>query len=489
MNRNMQSQPQAQDTMIGINTVPGNRKPGEMQGGKQPVRIDAWLAANLPYLHPTRRKVLSAVADLTSDGQEATSSQVRQQVDISQQLLNRHLHGLESDGLVELSKPGPGLPLRTRITSAGLRALGRRGPQAALAPAVPSQPKQKPEPSPQPSPRPQNRRERFLQELYQALKPFLTGLDQAAFQAKAAQGLAQGSHRGLLQALRPHLVGLDDACFTLVLKHVLSRVTGRPVKLSLSPAAPKPQPAPRSAPDPRQPPALSPAEKALEAKLAQRVHPDYRGMPWYQRTREFSNEWDRIRRRRLGLLVTSFDNFAPRWQRDDWYDFNLARRQADARGASYIDWIEAQFQKTEEGQDVPPQKLHGEDAISAYHEYRGEDSDRDSNLGPAPYTSETFDPQNSDHVVHAQEQIAEITRLAKEIFGDDPQGPVQLLGQAVLSGTLPRQALELTPRFKDKVLAFLDQQKPQDKPQPNAAQPSGQLGSQPNLAPAPKIII
>ncbi len=465
-------------------TVVNNQKPGKDKGARKPVRIDAWLAANQPHLHPTRRKVLLAVADLTSEAQEATSSQVRQEVGISQQLLNRHLRGLEKDGLVELNKPGPGLPLNVRITPAGMRALGLRGP--TLAPAVPPRPEAEPEPAP-PAPRPQSRRERFLQELYQSLKPFLSGLDQEGFYATAARGLARGSHRGLLEALRPHLVGLDEAGFTVVLKHVLSRVTGRPVQVSLPVSGSKPAPAPVSTPDPHQPPALGPAEKALEAKLAQRVHPDYRGLAWYQRTREFSNEWDRIRRRRLGLLVTTFDSFSPRWEREDWYDFNLGRRQADARGASYIDWIEAQFLR-KEGQDVSPPELHGEEAIAAYHDYRGGDSDQGAKPGPAPYTSDSFDPRDPDHVVYAQEQIAEITRLAKEVFGDDPQGPVQLLAQAVISGSLPRQALELTPRFKDKVLAFIEQQESRDQGQPHTPQPA-QPGGVANLAPAPKFII
>ncbi len=466
---------------MGINTVVGNRKSGQEGKDKRPVRIDAWLAANLPHLHPTRRKVLSAVAELTGRDQEedVTSSQVRQDVDISQQLLNRHLRGLERDGLVELDKPGPGLPLRVRITPAGMRALGLRGP--SLAPALPPRPESRPaEPAP-PAPRPSGRRERFLQELYQALEPFLSGLDRQGFYATAARGLARGSHRGLLAALRPHLVGLDDASFTSVLKHVLARVSGRPVKGGIPASRPKPAPAP----DPRRPPQLGPAEKALEAKLAQRVHPHYRGLAWYQRTREFSNEWDRIRRRRLGLLATSFDDFAPRWQRKDWYDFNLARRQADARGASYIEWIEAQFAR-KQGRDVAPAELHGEEAIAAYHQYRGEEGGRDeAKVGPAPYTSESFDPRDPDHVVHAQEQIAEITRLAREVFGDDPQGPVQLLAQAVNTGTLPRPALEFTPRFKDKVLASLDQQDPQEQDSPETPRP----GTRANLAPAPKFII
>ena len=62
-------------------------------------------------------------------------------------------------------------------------------------------------------------------------------------------------------------------------------------------------------------------------------------MDWHQRTRLMSDEWDRARRRRLGLFRTAFTSFGPRWQRPDWPDFNLARRQADHRGADYAEWV------------------------------------------------------------------------------------------------------------------------------------------------------
>ena len=94
-------------------------------GGGEPVRLDAWVASKHPRLHPTRRMVLKVVASLCRDGQWATSSEVRESTDLSQQLLNRHLRGLESDGMIRIVKPGPGLPLNVRPTSTGLRLLGQ----------------------------------------------------------------------------------------------------------------------------------------------------------------------------------------------------------------------------------------------------------------------------------------------------------------------------------------------------------------------------
>ncbi|MCF8066932.1 MAG: helix-turn-helix domain-containing protein, partial [Desulfarculaceae bacterium] len=85
-------------------------------GGGEPVRLDAWVASKHPRLHPTRRMVLKVVASLCREGQWATSSEVRESTDLSQQLLNRHLRGLESDGMIHIVKPGPGLPLNVRPT-------------------------------------------------------------------------------------------------------------------------------------------------------------------------------------------------------------------------------------------------------------------------------------------------------------------------------------------------------------------------------------
>ncbi|MBU4604509.1 MAG: helix-turn-helix domain-containing protein, partial [Proteobacteria bacterium] len=94
-------------------------------GGGEPVRLDAWVASKHPRLHPTRRMVLKVVASLCRDGEWATSSEVRESTDLSQQLLNRHLRGLESDGMLRIVKPGSGLPLNVRPTSMGLRLLGQ----------------------------------------------------------------------------------------------------------------------------------------------------------------------------------------------------------------------------------------------------------------------------------------------------------------------------------------------------------------------------
>jgi hypothetical protein len=460
----------------------------------QPVHLNEWVAANQPRLHPTRKKVLAAAARLTADGQAVPSTEVRQEVGLSQQLLNRHLHGLEEDGLVALERPGPGRPLEITATPAGLRAAGLRGPQRQpLAPAEPEtraeaepEPEHRPEPPPQPEPRaearprpapepepepapqpePQAAAEpplpaappvsgrvaRFVDSLYDALAPYCPALGRAEFRALVRPALGSRPQAPALhRALAAHLGHMDRALFTEILAEVARRAARGP-----APARPR-TPARR---DPAQPPALGPAGEALERQLAESCHPEYHGLPWHRRTRLLSDEWDLCRRRRLGAFNTAFDNFAPRWQRRDWPDFNQARRQADGRGADYREWVAAQFDRlAPRGEaEVPPEALHGDEALEAYRRRHPEQEQTDSGLGPPPYGLKDFRLDDPGHVAYAQRLIEEIAGLARRVLGKDYEdGPPRLLAEAVRAGTLPAAALELAPRWREATLARLKQ--------------------------------
>ena len=165
-----------------------------------PVNLEGWLAANQPRLHPTKRKVLQASADLCSHGQWISSSEIREALGMSQQLLNRHLRGLQSQNLLEISPMGAGLPLNVRPTSAGLRALSQRGPGRFSA-------------SPQ--------------EAQKADEPI----------EKKAQ--LAGAGQRLYQALSPYLKDLDEDGFVSLIRKLRGRVGSGPLRL---PKPPHPHP-------------------------------------------------------------------------------------------------------------------------------------------------------------------------------------------------------------------------------------------------------
>lgn len=360
-----------------------------------PVALDAWVAANHPQLHPTRRKVLEAVCRLTSRGEPTTSSQVRQEVGISQQLLNRHLRALEKQGLVSLANQGPGLPLQVMSTAAGQRLVTwsppprHEEPEAqAGAPAAPAAPAPPTAPAPP---------------------------EEAAAPAEdePAEPAAEEAESDLWERKST-------------------------------------------------PPPLSPAEEALEQRLSATAHPDYQHLPWYQRTREFSNEWDQQRRRRLGVLTTYFSSFTPRWERPDWHHFNQGRRQADARGARYQDWIAAQFQRlAPDGVgEVWPKDLHGKEAAQAYEGSRSPQAGGGKRrLGPPPYTVDSFNLANPEHAAYAEQVLEEMAELGESIYGDPDEGAIRLLIQAICSRSFPPAALDLNPRWKQKVLAEVGSQR------------------------------
>jgi DNA-binding transcriptional ArsR family regulator len=324
----------------------------------------------IPDLHPTRRKVLQGVADLCHDDTWTTSSQVREAVGISQQLLNRHLRALESDGLVSLEKPGPGRPLNAAITGTGLRALGLSGPQpegeSQTLPAAP--PEQSHDQAPQAATEQQRPRIRlakrvylFLERLFVALTPFMKGVGRSDFYQAAGPAMnLRPVKTALYQALQPYLEGVGPVEF----EHIVTRLSGVQEQT-------QPRPQSQTLVSGQSPLRLNLTEAALEDRLLGSMNPAYQGMTWHQRTRLMSDEWDRTRRRRLGLFRTMFSSFDPRWQRPDWVDFNQARRQADYCGAYYAEWVAAQFEKlSPDGQtEVLPNELHGKRALTAYQEY------------------------------------------------------------------------------------------------------------------------
>ena len=415
------------------------------------VDMGAWVAANLPRLHPTRRKVLTVTADLTQNGHWTTSSKVRTHTGLSQQLLNRHLRALQQKGLLELENQGPGLPLNVMITGAGLRALGLRGPK--------QEEKKQSEPRTGEPPGPK-------------VLPADADLDKARSAPLALQSSAAVKD--------DFLSALTDMIYKSVqekLGEIASGKAGQQPGASPAPARAKTDPvrkrepeAADSSPQPetRQanyaaafqevPPELNAAESALENKLAGSAHGQVRDMPWYQRTKQFQNVWDQLRRRHLGQLTTYFNSFGPRWNRLDWADFNTGRRQADARSADYRDWIVPQFDRVFASgtRGIKPSDLHGQEAVQAYMDSQGiAQETKKVSMGPPPYTPETFDLRNPDHVAYADKVLQDMAELGLSIYGDAKEGPIKLVAQAVSSGNFPKAALELRPDWKEKVLSSL----------------------------------
>lgn len=475
------------------------------------MRLDAWVAASQPQLGPARRKVLLSVAELTQDGDWVASSQVKELSGGQRQPVNRHLRALEEDGLVALQFRGRGMPLYVKATSAGLRAVGLRGPLRAPEPAaeaLPAPRTDQPEFAPAPAPARTGRLERFASSLYQALQPYLAGLEYQEFRRLLIINLAAALGRRPVAAAvaaaapaipapaAPQPLSAGDA-IGLAVRAAVSQALNPPTVPAPGPEAaapsppetPAPLPAPAQAaaptPEPVAPeilpperptgpalrlPMLNAAEQALEERLASSANPQYRDTPWWQRTKDFSDLWDRVRRWRLGRLGTYFTSFAPRWEHPDWASFNRARRQADARGAHYGDWIEAQFDRLDNR--VPPRDLLGDEAAEAWQSrmMKAEpETAQSGELGPPPYTNESFNVHNPDHAAYAEELLGQILSLARRVYGEDADGAVRLLSQAVLSGNLPLAALDLRPQYKAQAYAVLGNQSPSLAP-PSAAQ-------------------
>ncbi len=119
---------------------------------------------------------------------------------------------------------------------------------------------------------------------------------------------------------------------------------------------------------PEAPPPLSPGQEALEESLEEVCHPRYRGLSWLERTLEFCQAFDLVRRTRLYLLHTFFQQLGPRWRHPDWPLLNRARRQADALGADYQLWVDVQFERLlGQGRSEPsPADLQGQVAAQDF---------------------------------------------------------------------------------------------------------------------------
>lgn len=212
-------------------------------------------------------------------------------------------------------------------------------------------------------------------------------------------------------------------------------------------------------------PQLPPDEAALEEDLAHSAHPQYQGEAWWRRTMVLMAAWNQARRR-LGHLSPHFQQLSPHWQQPDWPDFNQARRQADSQGADYQEWTAAQFSRPgrqDQCQAPLPQEMHGPEAQRAWHDHLDARRRQGQYLagGGPPYTNDSFDLYNPQHVTHAQILLDEIMVLAGQVFANDPQGTAILLAQAIKRGNLPPLALELVPQLRERVLRLAGLPQPQ----------------------------
>ena len=116
------------------------------------------------------------------------------------------------------------------------------------------------------------------------------------------------------------------------------------------------------------PPELLPGQRILEEALERVCHPHYRGLSWLDRNLEFCQAFDLVRRYRLYLLQTFFQQLGPRWKHPAWPILDRARRQADALGAEYQEWVEAQFDRALAlgRSEVMPPELQGRAAAQSF---------------------------------------------------------------------------------------------------------------------------
>ena len=148
--------------------------------------------------------------------------------------------------------------------------------------------------------------------------------------------------------------------------------------------------------DPPPRPEIDAQEQRLENRLLNRCHEAYRGMAWWDKTTQFTVEWDNLRRRRLGLLGPAFPSFCPRWVDERWGAFNLARRDADFEGTLYRDWIIAQYKRMfgERLGELPLSELSGEQAQSYFRGLSQEEKAAGVDLVEAPLTGMISTPRN-----------------------------------------------------------------------------------------------
>ena len=423
------------------------------------VSIDAWVAANHPPLGSTREKVLSLVAALSRQQAEVTSQQLRLDLGLSQQLLNRHLHGLAREGLLRLVENGPGRPLGVTPTALGLRVAQR----LASLPAAEAQPNAAPEMAPPPvqSPDPTAPPARIL-EARGLLGSFLGSL--LARLDGRTSGVGPAELRRAVEDTLHHLIPRETPAPPAVAQP--ARVMApSPAVAEASPPQAMAQPAPAVTPPPAVatslgqcvgaycPPRLSPEEAYEEGRLDASCAAQYRGMPWYERTKGFSDVWDRLRRGRTGSLSTFFNGFGPRWEHPNWPDFNKARQMADAAGQDYGQWLARRMDAmTQSGlRDCAPHLL----AASPVHQPAAAapaPSAAPASLENAPYAIDAYNSANPEHVAHAQKLLAGLLQMAPLVFGADPDGPARMVTEALIRKQLPRQALDLAPEIKARIL-------------------------------------
>lgn len=229
-------------------------------------------------------------------------------------------------------------------------------------------------------------------------------------------------------------------------------------------------------PPPR--PEIGAEEHHLENRLLNRCHEAYRGMTWWDKTTQFTVEWDSVRRRRLGVLGPAFPSFCPRWVDERWGPFNLARRDADFEGALYTDWIDAQFKRVlgESLGELPLEKLYGEDARNYYRGLSQEEKAAGTAQVEPPFDWDDFDPQEPEHAQHAEKALEEIFDLAGYVCAQERRGAEDLVTEAVCQAVLPLKALKAIPKLHQQVneaLARMGQgSRPAPDPPPQKGRPA-----------------
>jgi len=221
--------------------------------------------------------------------------------------------------------------------------------------------------------------------------------------------------------------------------------------------------------DPPPRPELDAQEQSLENRLLNRCHEAYRGMSWWDKTTQFTVEWDNLRRRRLGLLGPAFPSFCPRWVDERWGAFNLARRDADFEGALYRDWIIAQYKRMV-GQrlgDLPLGELSGEQAQSYFRGLSQEEKAAGVDMVEPSFDWDDFDPQEPEHAQHAAKALDEIFDLANYVCAQEKRGAADLVTEAVCQAVLPLKALSSIPKLQQQVSEALDRMGHKDRPAPD----------------------
>ena len=221
--------------------------------------------------------------------------------------------------------------------------------------------------------------------------------------------------------------------------------------------------------DPPPRPELDDQDKQLENQLSNRCNQAYRDMAWWDKTTQFTVEWDNLRRRRLGILGPAFPSFCPRWVDERWGAFNLARRDADLEGALYTDWIDAQYKRVMGHSlgELPLDQLHGEAARDCYRRSAGKQDGGVAQPVDAPFDMDDFDPQEPEHARHAAKALEEIFDLAGYVCAREKRGAEDLVTEAVCQAVLPLKALSGIPKLQEQVNQSLRRMNREGRPAPD----------------------